>query len=187
MLLAQVLSELAPSFASFFTPPTNLIATPFHVHVQEHLEAGMAWQQTASLDAVNELPCKIYTMQDVVAPPDVLGKDISDEEVTDMKEGEGNREVTMEIIVESDSGKEQRTSCDATSISSACIAAESHAGAGAGAAGVHEEANCSICLDDFEEGQRQRVLPCGHVFHAPCVDEWLISGTLHHHVPTFCV
>lgn len=140
----------------------------------------MAWQQTASLDAVNELPCKIYSLQDVAAPPDVLGEDITDKEVTEMEEGEGNRRGMIENILESDgdSGKEQRARYDAASISSACIAAESYAGADAGAAGVHEEANCSICLDVFEEGQRQRVLPCGHVFHAPCVDEWLISGTL---------
>ena len=28
-------------------------------------------------------------------------------------------------------------------------------------------------MDDFEDGDRIRELPCGHVFHAECVDEWL--------------
>ncbi|KAI7153670.1 hypothetical protein KC349_g8189 [Hortaea werneckii] len=38
---------------------------------------------------------------------------------------------------------------------------------------------CSICTDDFELGQDQRVLPCNHRFHPPCVDPWLlnVSGT----------
>jgi len=33
--------------------------------------------------------------------------------------------------------------------------------------------SCSICLQDFEAGDRLRVLPCGHGFHAPCADGWL--------------
>lgn len=36
-----------------------------------------------------------------------------------------------------------------------------------------EETSCSICLDDFSDGQRVRKLPCGHVFHIACVDAWL--------------
>ncbi|RMY81190.1 hypothetical protein D0862_12445 [Hortaea werneckii] len=38
---------------------------------------------------------------------------------------------------------------------------------------------CSICTDDFEIGQDQRVLPCNHRFHPACVDPWLlnVSGT----------
>lgn len=38
---------------------------------------------------------------------------------------------------------------------------------------------CSICTEDFELGQDQRVLPCNHRFHPACVDPWLlnISGT----------
>jgi len=38
---------------------------------------------------------------------------------------------------------------------------------------------CSICTDDFERGQDQRVLPCDHRFHPACIDPWLlnVSGT----------
>ncbi|KAF4553703.1 Ring finger domain-containing protein 3 [Elsinoe fawcettii] len=38
---------------------------------------------------------------------------------------------------------------------------------------------CSICTEDFEDGQDLRVLPCDHRFHAACVDPWLlnVSGT----------
>lgn len=38
---------------------------------------------------------------------------------------------------------------------------------------------CSICTEDFEAGQDQRVLPCDHRFHPECVDPWLlnVSGT----------
>jgi len=38
---------------------------------------------------------------------------------------------------------------------------------------------CSICTEDFETGQDQRVLPCDHRFHPECVDPWLlnVSGT----------
>jgi hypothetical protein len=40
---------------------------------------------------------------------------------------------------------------------------------------IDEEATpCSICLEVFEAGEKVRTLPCGHVFHRDCVDEWLL-------------
>lgn len=32
---------------------------------------------------------------------------------------------------------------------------------------------CAICVDEFQEGIEVRVLPCDHVFHPKCIDEWL--------------
>mmetsp|Transcript_13644 Transcript_13644/g.21309 ORF Transcript_13644/g.21309 Transcript_13644/m.21309 type:complete len:414 (-) Transcript_13644:221-1462(-) len=32
---------------------------------------------------------------------------------------------------------------------------------------------CEICCDDFEENMEVTRLPCGHIFHGPCVTEWL--------------
>ena len=32
---------------------------------------------------------------------------------------------------------------------------------------------CSICLDDLDNGEENRILQCGHVFHKACVAEWL--------------
>mmetsp|Transcript_34702 Transcript_34702/g.51818 ORF Transcript_34702/g.51818 Transcript_34702/m.51818 type:complete len:86 (+) Transcript_34702:3-260(+) len=32
---------------------------------------------------------------------------------------------------------------------------------------------CMICLGDFAIGDECRRLPCRHVFHTSCVDEWL--------------
>ncbi|XP_050379344.1 uncharacterized protein LOC126796658 [Argentina anserina] len=32
---------------------------------------------------------------------------------------------------------------------------------------------CSICLDDFEVGRNTSRLPCLHVFHGPCIFQWL--------------
>ncbi|KAF9599924.1 hypothetical protein IFM89_001870 [Coptis chinensis] len=39
---------------------------------------------------------------------------------------------------------------------------------------------CSICLEDYIVGERIRILPCRHKFHATCVDAWLTSWR------TFC-
>ncbi|KAG8631621.1 hypothetical protein KVT40_000761 [Elsinoe batatas] len=45
--------------------------------------------------------------------------------------------------------------------------------------GLVPHPGCSICTEDFEDGQDLRVLPCDHKFHPACVDPWLlnVSGT----------
>jgi hypothetical protein len=36
-----------------------------------------------------------------------------------------------------------------------------------------EDAQCSICIAEYEEGEELRQLPCKHHFHMHCIDEWL--------------
>eukprot|EP00747_Dinoflagellata_sp_TGD_P094936 gnl/TRDRNA2_/TRDRNA2_166290_c1_seq3.p1 gnl/TRDRNA2_/TRDRNA2_166290_c1~~gnl/TRDRNA2_/TRDRNA2_166290_c1_seq3.p1 ORF type:complete len:321 (-),score=31.02 gnl/TRDRNA2_/TRDRNA2_166290_c1_seq3:124-1086(-) len=48
-------------------------------------------------------------------------------------------------------------------------------------AGDHKQQNdntCSICLEQFEESQLVRVLPCSHRYHADCADHWLKTSVL---------
>ncbi|GLJ39077.1 hypothetical protein SUGI_0796560 [Cryptomeria japonica] len=38
------------------------------------------------------------------------------------------------------------------------------------------ELDCPICLSDFADGEKIRVLPeCNHSFHRQCIDQWLLS------------
>lgn len=48
----------------------------------------------------------------------------------------------------------------------------------ASSAGSSGEARgCAVCLESFVEGDQQRTLPCFHVFHARCVDNWLSTSS----------
>lgn len=39
-----------------------------------------------------------------------------------------------------------------------------------------ESSDCAVCLSEFEEEERLRLLPkCSHAFHVPCIDTWLKS------------
>lgn len=39
------------------------------------------------------------------------------------------------------------------------------------------QATCMVCLCDFQIADECRRLPCNHVFHTACVDEWLLRCT----------
>ena len=32
---------------------------------------------------------------------------------------------------------------------------------------------CNICISEYENGDRLRILQCMHKFHARCIDRWL--------------
>ncbi|KAJ1394143.1 Zinc finger, RING-type [Sesbania bispinosa] len=36
-----------------------------------------------------------------------------------------------------------------------------------------EQVECTVCLSEFEEGDKVRKLKCKHMFHRDCLDKWL--------------
>lgn len=41
---------------------------------------------------------------------------------------------------------------------------------------------CTICIYDFENNEKIKQLPCGHLFHPNCIDNWL--GNYSYKCPT---
>ena len=39
--------------------------------------------------------------------------------------------------------------------------------------GDKEGGDCRVCLVDFAGGDRLKTLPCCHIYHVECIDEWL--------------
>lgn len=35
---------------------------------------------------------------------------------------------------------------------------------------------CAICMGDFIFGDSIRYLPCLHIYHSPCIDDWLMRS-----------
>lgn len=38
-----------------------------------------------------------------------------------------------------------------------------------------DQASCAVCINDLVSKELMRKLPCGHNFHAECLDKWLQS------------
>ncbi|XP_048191425.1 E3 ubiquitin-protein ligase RLIM-like [Perognathus longimembris pacificus] len=36
--------------------------------------------------------------------------------------------------------------------------------------------SCTICLEEFREGNKIRTLPCSHTYHVHCIDAWLVDN-----------
>lgn len=38
---------------------------------------------------------------------------------------------------------------------------------------IDDNSQCAICMDDFNLDEQAKKLPCKHLFHNPCIAQWL--------------
>ena len=43
---------------------------------------------------------------------------------------------------------------------------------------MYEQETCVICLDGLDENDKIRKLPCKHVFHKKCIDQWAFCNKM---------
>lgn len=111
----------------------------------------------ASRETVDSLPTYFYKKKLTDATEQGVNQNINDED-DQMKEIEKEKDETNQSIL-----KNEMKEID----SKECSPSKEPELAGATAGG------CTICLEDFEEGMKIRILPCFHHFMADCIDPWL--------------
>ncbi|XP_066918250.1 RING finger protein 11-like [Clytia hemisphaerica] len=42
--------------------------------------------------------------------------------------------------------------------------------------GMKKKRECVICMMDFDVGDKVRYLPCLHIYHQECIDDWLMRS-----------
>jgi len=47
---------------------------------------------------------------------------------------------------------------------------------------VDEELQCSVCFENFNLDEQVKKLPCNHMYHPQCIDQWLV----HHNTCPIC-
>merc|ERR1719346_679164 len=45
----------------------------------------------------------------------------------------------------------------------------------AAAENLGEQTKCLICLDEFNDGDDVKTLPCLHIYHQQCIERWLCT------------
>ena len=40
---------------------------------------------------------------------------------------------------------------------------------------IHNDRECTICLEEYEENNDLYQLQCGHYYHKECIDDWLLK------------
>lgn len=41
-----------------------------------------------------------------------------------------------------------------------------------------DQCSCNVCMEDYVAGERVRAMPCLHIFHRKCIDQWLMKNKL---------
>lgn len=50
----------------------------------------------------------------------------------------------------------------------------------------HQQDECCLCLQEFEDNDELRLLPCQHFFHTQCIDRWFAAKAYHTRTCPLC-
>lgn len=88
----------------------------------------------------------------------------------DNDEGEGDGDISLTPLLNENNDNDEDK--DSSLMMNEAAAAASNPSSELIEQPFHDIA-CTICLEDYEEGEMLRVLPCNHAFHSECIVPWL--------------